>query len=232
VYRLSIVAPQGVLGCRPSVIKRRSVVPSYRQPWLGSGQVGKEDEENSLSTARWVPNPKKARDHNQRGSARTVSRPFAKWRKSCASHRRPAKSSSSSAQRQNRTGKALIAADRPPEEAAIGDSEATAQCNKKNRSGKRYSGHSRDRIGYRWNTDAYFAAVFLVPAALICGFTAIVRGQKASGAIGCFLGVIGLIGIIYVSQQISGVLGRATGGSPQIPRSNVFGKNAGTNLRT
>jgi hypothetical protein len=68
----------------------------------------------------------------------------------------------------------------------------------------------------------YLAAVFLVPVALICGFIAIVRGQKANGAIGCFLGVIGLIGIIYVSQQISGILGNPSESAPSLPVNSLF----------
>lgn len=52
----------------------------------------------------------------------------------------------------------------------------------------------------------YFAAVFLVPAAFVCGLIAFKRGRKALGGIGVVLAVIGLIGIIYVSQEISRVV--------------------------
>jgi hypothetical protein len=49
----------------------------------------------------------------------------------------------------------------------------------------------------------YFAAVFLVPAALICGLIAYKRGQRRMGLAGIVLGVIGVAGIIYTSQKIT-----------------------------
>lgn len=52
----------------------------------------------------------------------------------------------------------------------------------------------------------YFAAVFLVPAALVCGLIAFKQGQKGLGAIGVVLAVIGLVGIIYVSQEIDRIV--------------------------
>jgi len=52
----------------------------------------------------------------------------------------------------------------------------------------------------------YFAAVFLVPAALVCGLIAFRRGQKALGGIGMVLAAIGLVGIIYVSQEINRIV--------------------------
>lgn len=48
----------------------------------------------------------------------------------------------------------------------------------------------------------YFAAVFLVPAALVCGIIAFRRGQKILGGFSIALAMIGLIGIIAVSQKI------------------------------
>lgn len=49
----------------------------------------------------------------------------------------------------------------------------------------------------------YFAAVFLVPAAFVCGVIAFGRGQRGLGSAAVILAVLGLIGIIAVSQQIS-----------------------------
>ncbi len=52
----------------------------------------------------------------------------------------------------------------------------------------------------------YFAAVFLVPAALVCGVIAFKRGQRGLGGAGVVLAIIGLLGIIYVSQEINRVI--------------------------
>jgi hypothetical protein len=49
----------------------------------------------------------------------------------------------------------------------------------------------------------YFAAVFLVPAAFVCGFIAFRRGQRGLGGAAIALAVLGLIGIISVSRDIS-----------------------------
>lgn len=49
----------------------------------------------------------------------------------------------------------------------------------------------------------YFAAVFLVPSALICGLIAYKRGQRGMGFAGIVLGIIGAAGIIYTSQKIT-----------------------------
>jgi hypothetical protein len=49
----------------------------------------------------------------------------------------------------------------------------------------------------------YFATVFLVPAAFVCGFIAFRRGRKWLGGVSVALACIGLIGLVYVSQQIS-----------------------------
>lgn len=49
----------------------------------------------------------------------------------------------------------------------------------------------------------YFAAVFLVPATIICGVIAIKNDQKRLGIIAVVLGFIGLAGIIYTSSQIT-----------------------------
>lgn len=53
----------------------------------------------------------------------------------------------------------------------------------------------------------YFAAVFLVPAAIICGVIAIRKSQKALGVVGTVLGLIGVAGIIYTSNQITQITG-------------------------
>jgi hypothetical protein len=52
----------------------------------------------------------------------------------------------------------------------------------------------------------YFAAVFLIPAAFVCGVLAYKRGQKRLGGAGMVLAVLGLIGVIYVSQQITNIV--------------------------
>lgn len=52
----------------------------------------------------------------------------------------------------------------------------------------------------------YFATVFLVPAALVCGVVALVRKQKSLGVVVMLLAVVGLIGIATVSNQINDVL--------------------------
>ncbi len=49
----------------------------------------------------------------------------------------------------------------------------------------------------------YFAAVFLVPAAFVCGIIAFRRGQKGLGGVSVALALLGLIGIISVSQRIN-----------------------------
>lgn len=52
----------------------------------------------------------------------------------------------------------------------------------------------------------YFAAVFLVPAAFICGLIVFRRGRKGLGAAAMVMAVIGLIGVLYVSQQITNIV--------------------------
>ncbi len=49
----------------------------------------------------------------------------------------------------------------------------------------------------------YFAAVFLVPAAFICGLVAFRRGHRGLGGAGVVLAIIGLLSVIYVSQEIN-----------------------------
>lgn len=49
----------------------------------------------------------------------------------------------------------------------------------------------------------YFAAVFLVPATLVCGFIAYKRGQRRMGAAGVVLGIVGALGIAYASRKIA-----------------------------
>ncbi len=51
----------------------------------------------------------------------------------------------------------------------------------------------------------YFATVFLVPAAIICGIVAVCKGQRGLGIACIILGGIGLISIIYTSSQISSI---------------------------
>lgn len=63
----------------------------------------------------------------------------------------------------------------------------------------------------------YFAAVFFVPAAAICGIAAFRRGQKGLGLAGIVLGLIGLVGIVSVSQQITG-FARNPSGSVSLPQ--------------
>lgn len=52
----------------------------------------------------------------------------------------------------------------------------------------------------------YFAAVFLVPAATVCGIIALKRGQKGLGLSAMALGIVGLLGIAYVSQQLTQII--------------------------
>jgi cytochrome c biogenesis factor len=52
----------------------------------------------------------------------------------------------------------------------------------------------------------YFAAVFLVPAAFICGLIVFRRGQKRLGVAAMVMAVIGLIGVLYVSHQITNLV--------------------------
>lgn len=51
----------------------------------------------------------------------------------------------------------------------------------------------------------YFAAVFFVPAAFICGAIAFRQGDKKFGGIGVVLAIVGVIGIIAVSNQIQSI---------------------------
>jgi hypothetical protein len=51
----------------------------------------------------------------------------------------------------------------------------------------------------------YFAAVFFVPASLICGVIAYRRGQTGWGAAGVLLGLLGLAFVIYTSLQITSI---------------------------
>lgn len=48
----------------------------------------------------------------------------------------------------------------------------------------------------------YFAAVFFVPASIICSLIAYRRGQKVIAFVAVILGLVGLVNIIYVSQKI------------------------------
>jgi len=64
----------------------------------------------------------------------------------------------------------------------------------------------------------YFAAVFFAPAAVICGIIAYSRLQTSWGVVGIILGIIGLIYIFTVSNQITSLLNNPTGSSP-LPQS-------------
>jgi hypothetical protein len=48
----------------------------------------------------------------------------------------------------------------------------------------------------------YFAAVFFVPATFICGIIALRQGHRILGKISIALAFLGLITIVFVSQQI------------------------------
>jgi hypothetical protein len=52
----------------------------------------------------------------------------------------------------------------------------------------------------------YFAAVFLVQAAGVCGIIALKRGQEGLGRSAVALAIFGLFGIVYVSQQINQII--------------------------
>jgi hypothetical protein len=52
----------------------------------------------------------------------------------------------------------------------------------------------------------YFAAVFLVPAAIVCGLIALMRGQTKLGNTGLLLAALALINVLYTSQQISSIM--------------------------
>jgi hypothetical protein len=52
----------------------------------------------------------------------------------------------------------------------------------------------------------YFAAVFFVPVAIICGLVAYGTGQKSWGTAGILIGIIGLIWIFTVSNHITALL--------------------------
>lgn len=50
----------------------------------------------------------------------------------------------------------------------------------------------------------YFAAVFLVPATFVTGIIAFRKGQRKLGAVAIVLAILGIIGIVSVSNKISG----------------------------
>jgi hypothetical protein len=52
----------------------------------------------------------------------------------------------------------------------------------------------------------YFAAVFLVPAAFICGLISYKRGQRGVGFAGVVLEIVGAAGILYTSQKITKIV--------------------------
>jgi hypothetical protein len=49
----------------------------------------------------------------------------------------------------------------------------------------------------------YFASVFLVPAAFVCGVIAYRRGERRLGGVAIALAILGVIGIAAVSNEIS-----------------------------
>jgi hypothetical protein len=49
----------------------------------------------------------------------------------------------------------------------------------------------------------YFAAVFFVPAAFVCGIIAVHQGRKGLGGVSILIAIAGLIGIFSVSQRIA-----------------------------
>ena len=61
-------------------------------------------------------------------------------------------------------------------------------------------------LGIAGATLPYFAAVFLVPFALICGLIAYKRGQRGMGFAGIVLAIIGAVGIIYTSLKIAEIV--------------------------
>lgn len=69
----------------------------------------------------------------------------------------------------------------------------------------------------------YFAAVFLVPAAIICGVIAIRKSQKVLGTVGTILGLIGVAGIIYTSNQIMQITSAIGGKSSEFSLPQSFG---------
>ena len=72
----------------------------------------------------------------------------------------------------------------------------------------------------------YFASVFLVPIAFICGIIAIRNDQKGWGLSGIILGLIGLASIIYTSYQISQITNvlKDNTGNTSLPQS--FGSSS------
>ena len=64
----------------------------------------------------------------------------------------------------------------------------------------------------------YFAAVFFVPAAIICGIVAVSSGHVEWGVAGIIIGIIGLIWISTVSNKITSIL-HNPGGSTAIPQT-------------
>jgi hypothetical protein len=62
----------------------------------------------------------------------------------------------------------------------------------------------------------YFAAVFLAPAAIIIGILAFRKNQKSLGFIGMLLGIVGIIFIIYTSNQITKITSQLGGKSGEI----------------
>lgn len=57
-------------------------------------------------------------------------------------------------------------------------------------------------LGLASTVMPYFAAVFFVPAAFICGAIAFRQGDRKFGGIAVVLAIVGVIGIISVSNQI------------------------------
>lgn len=64
-------------------------------------------------------------------------------------------------------------------------------------------------LGLASITMPYIAAVFLVPAALVTGIIAFRRGRRTLGGAAIVLAILGVVGIISVSNKIGSELGSA-----------------------
>ena len=67
----------------------------------------------------------------------------------------------------------------------------------------------------------YFAAVFLVPVAIICSVLTLRSGQRQLGRIGLGLGLLGLVGVIYTSSQITKLTSPFHRGEARLEQSMV-----------
>ncbi len=67
----------------------------------------------------------------------------------------------------------------------------------------------------------YFAAVFFVPAAIICGAVTYWQGYPRWGGAAIVLGLVGLAGVIYTSSQITNIARTVTAQSAIDPFPKV-----------